>query len=381
MGILSNLRNKIKGMLTRWREVGEYRSTFTSFGAEAYRSEVVRSCVRPLAEFTSKANARCPDRRLEMLLNDRPNIYMNGKEFLYKIRTLYELKNNAFIYIERDNKGKTAALLPVPYTELEALEYNNELFIRFGFRTGERVTLPWADLAVLRKDYVESNFVGENNDAILPTLELIHTTNQGLANAVKATANLRGILKTTKAMLSEEDSRKNKERFVKDYLTLENEGGIASLDSTQEFIPISMSPIVTTYTQMKEFRENVQRYFGVNDKIVMCNLTTDELQTFYEMRIEPFLTDLSTELTSKIYTQREKSFDNWVVYESNKLQFASLDKKIQMFATVVQYGGMTVNEWRAACNMAPIEGGDELIRRLDAAPVDEPKEENEDEEE
>ena len=380
MGIFSNLRNKIKNMMTRWREVGEFRSNFTAFGSEAYRSEVVRSCVRPLAEFTSKANARCPDRRLETLLNDRPNIYMNGKEFLYKIRTLYELKNNVFIYIERDNKGRPSALMPVVYSEFEALEYAGELFIRFGFRTGERITLPWADLAVIRKDYVDSNFAGENNDAILGTLELIHTTNQGIANAVKATANLRGILKTTKAMLSAEDIRRNKEQFVRDYLSLENEGGIASIDSTQEFTPISMSPVVATYTQMKEFRENVQRYFGVNDKIIMCSLSTDELQTFYEMRIEPFLTDLSTELTSKIYTQREKSFDNWIVYESNKLQFASLDKKIQMFATVVQYGGMTVNEWRAACNMAPIEGGDELIRRLDAAPVDDKSDENEEEE-
>ena len=377
MGIFSNLRNRIKNMMTRWREVGEYRSNFTAFGSEAYRSEVVRSCVRPLAEFTSKANARCPDRRLEMLLNDRPNIYMNGKEFLYKIRTLYELKNNVFIYIERDNKGKAAALLPVVYSEFEALEYGGDLFIRFGFRTGEKITLPWADLAVIRKDYVDSNFVGENNDAILSTLELIHTTNQGIANAVKATANLRGILKTTKAMLSQEDILKQKERFVKDYLSLENAGGIASLDSTQEFIPITMSPVVTTFTQMKEFRENVQRYFGVNDKIIMCNMSTDELQTFYEMRIEPFLTDLSAELTSKVYTQREKTFDNWIVYESNKLQFASLDKKIQMFATVVQYGGMTVNEWRAACNMAPIDGGDELIRRLDAAPVEDDKKDEE----
>lgn len=377
MGIFSNLRNRIKNMMTRWREVGEYRSNFTAFGSEAYRSEVVRSCVRPLAEFTSKANARCPDRRLEMLLNDRPNIYMNGKEFLYKIRTLYELKNNVFIYIERDNKGKAAALLPVAYSEFEALEYGGDLFIRFGFRTGEKITLPWADLAVIRKDYVDSNFVGENNDAILSTLELIHTTNQGIANAVKATANLRGILKTTKAMLSQEDILKQKERFVRDYLSLENAGGIASLDSTQEFIPITMSPVVTTFTQMKEFRENVQRYFGVNDKIIMCNMSTDELQTFYEMRIEPFLTDLSAELTSKVYTQREKTFDNWIVYESNKLQFASLDKKIQMFATVVQYGGMTVNEWRAACNMAPIDGGDELIRRLDAAPVEDDKKDEE----
>lgn len=370
MGFFSRLKNKIIGVMTRWREVGEFRSTFTTFGSEIYRSEVVRSCIRPLAEFTSKANARSNDKKLERLLNDRPNIYMNGKEFLYKIRTLYELRNSVFIYIERDDRGKAAALMPVVYSSFEALDYAGKLFIRFSFTTGEKITLPWEDLAVIRKDYSDSNFAGDDNSAILPTLELISTTNQGIANAVKATANLRGILKSTKSMLSPEQIKAQKDQFVREYLSLENEGGIASIDSTQEFTPITMSPTVTTYTQMKEFRENVQRYFGVNDKIIMCSLSPDELQTFYEMRIEPFLTDLSQELSSKIYSQRERSFENWVIYESNRLQFASLDKKIQMFATVVQYGGMTVNEWRAACNMAPIEGGDDLIRRLDAAKVD-----------
>lgn len=41
-----------------------------------------------------------------------------------------------------------------------------------------------------------------------------------------------------------------------------------------------------------------------------------------------------------------------------------------MFKEVVLYGGITINEWRAGCNMAPIDGGDIPIRRLDAAEVD-----------
>lgn len=79
--------------------------------------------------------------------------------------------------------------------------------------------------------------------------------------------------------------------------------------------------------------------------------------------------ELSTELTSKLYPGRTATNNNFVVFEANKLQFASLDKKIQMFKEVVLYGGMTTNEWRLACNMPPIEGGDERIMRLDAAPT------------
>ena len=36
---------------------------------------------------------------------------------------------------------------------------------------------------------------------------------------------------------------------------------------------------------------------------------------------------------------------------------------------MVDRGAMTPNEWRAVLNMAPIEGGDEPIRRLDTQVV------------
>lgn len=366
MGIFSKFKEKIMSRVQRWKEVGEYRSTFSSFGTEAYRSEIVRSCIRPLADFTSKAECRCSDLMIARILNERPNIYMNGREFLAKVRTLYELRNNCFIYIERDDRGKACGFFPVNYSTFEALDYNGRLFIKFHFSTGDSKTIPWDDLAVIRKDYANSNLAGDENDAILSTLEMITVSNQGIANAVKATANLRGILKSTKAMLAPEDVKEQKEQFVKDYLSLENEGGIASLDATQEFTPINMSPVITTYQQMKEFRENVYRYFGVNDKITMSNMNGDELEVFYETKIEPFLVDLSTELTSKVFTKRELGFNNWLIFEANKLQFSSLPKKISMFSTVVLYGGMTINEWRQACNMVTVPWGDEPIRRLDA---------------
>lgn len=381
MGILSNLKNRIVGKFQSWREVGEYRSTFKAFGNNAYKSEIVRSCVRPLADFTSKAHCRSTDADVERLLNGRPNMYMNGSEFLQKVRTHYELRNNAFIFIDRNDRGKVVGFYPISnYSNIEALEYGNGLFIKFNFTDGSNIVLPWADLAVLRKDYNESNIVGDDNSVILNTLELINTTNQGVANAVRATANLRGILKSTKAMLADEALKAQRDKFVREYLSLENEGGIASLDATQEFMPISMSPVITTFEQMREFRENVYRYFGVNDDIIMSKVRAEELEVVYELKIEPFLKDLATELTTKVFTAREIGFGNWIVFESNKLQFSSISKKVTVFKDVVLYGGMTINEWRLGCNLPPIEGGDELIRRLDAAPVeDEPPEEEEEE--
>ena len=86
----------------------------------------------------------------------------------------------------------------------------NVLFIQFQFvgTATNQLTLPWEDLAVLRKDYLNSDIFGESNAPLFNTLDIINTLDKGAANAVKSTANLRGILKSTKAMLSPDDVRR-----------------------------------------------------------------------------------------------------------------------------------------------------------------------------
>ena len=377
MGLFDLFKSKKTQLPTsqRWEAVGGYSAIFSSFGTDLYRSELVRSCIRPLADFTAKASARCGDPELEKLLNYRPNIYMSGHDFLQKVRIYLELTNTCMILIDRDPKtGKPSAFYPIPFQRFQAVEYQGRLFITFAFRNASQPqrTFAWEDLIALRKDYNRSDIVGDENWAVLDQLDLIQTTNEGIENAIKSTANLRGILKSTKAMLAPEAIKAQKDAFVKDYLNLENEGGVASLDATQEFTPITMSPKVLDQAQLQEFRENIYRYFGVNDEIIMGKATPDQIGSFYELRVEPFLVQLSTEMTRKVYPGKQLAYpNNWIVYEANKLQFASLDRKIALFKDVVLYGGMTINEWRAGSNMAPLPDGDTPIMRLDAAKVEE----------
>lgn len=351
---------------TTFKELGTFKSYFGSFGVNIYNSDDVRTCVRALSEHTSKANPRCTKKDIQRLLSLSPNKYMNGKDMLAKLRNILEVKNTAFLYIERDNLNHVIGFYPVPYSSFQALEYKDRLFVRFDFDgdSARQIVIAWEDLAVLRKDYIFSDIGGDSNAPILETLDVSKTIDTGLKNAVKSTANLRGILKSTKAMLSPDDLRKQKENFVNDYMNLENEGGIASLDSTQEFREINLKPTTATAEEADAYRERIYRYFGVNKKIITSSYTESEYDAFYESRIEPFLVALSLELTRKIFTQREISQGNEVWYESNRLQYASAKTKISMVA-LVDRGLMTPNEYRELFNMAPYEGGDEFVLRLD----------------
>jgi HK97 family phage portal protein len=357
-----------KKMYTQFQELGTYKSVFGLFGNDIYASDDVRTAIRALSEHTSKANPRCTDKRIERLLQLNPNKYMNGKDFLAKVRNILEVKNTAFVYIERDDTNKVIGFYPVPYQNFTALEYKNGLFIQFEFEGNavNNLVIPWEDLAVLRKDFLKSDISGEDNRPLFRPLEVVNTMDKGLENAVKSTANLRGIIKSTKAMLSPDDIRKQKEQFVADYLNINNEGGIASLDATQEFKEINLKPTTASAEEQDTYRERIYRYFGVNEKIIKSSYSESEYDSFYESRIEPFLVALSLEFTRKIFTDREISFGAEVWYESNRLQFASAKTKISMVA-LVDRGLMTPNEYRALFNMAPYDGGDEFVLRLDTS--------------
>lgn len=375
--VITDIFRPLKSLKTiRYKELGAYTAVFHPFSGDIWDNDLVRDCIRTLSEHTSKAHAVCHGankeelKRIERILNYKPNIYMTGLDFLAKCRIYLELKNTLFVYIERDDTGRAKGFYPVPYRYFEALEYENGLFIRFYFNNSDikELTLPWDDLAPLRKDYNKSDIAGDDNDAIKETLETLSVISQGNANAVKATANLRGILKSTKAMLSPDDIKKQKENFVKDYLSLENSGGIASLDATQEFTPITMNPTIINATTMKEYRENVFRYFGLSDAIIMSDFTEAQYEAFFISKIETFLIALGLALTSKVFTERERGFGSEIIYESNRLRSASLQTKLK-FMELVDRGIMSPNEVRLAFNLAPIEGGDEFVRRLDTAPT------------
>lgn len=366
-----DFRNAIKSIFgglktyvtSMWREIGGYRSVFSSFGSDIYANETVRACIRTLAEHTSKANVKVlrdglpGDKRLQRMIQYRPNIYMNGKDFLYKVRTLLEINNTVFIYIMRDDLGRCVGLYPMPSAQMEALEVQGGLYIKFSFPTGIVMVHPWEDLAVLRKDYNKSDIWGDSNTAILTSLDLLNTTNDGMANAIKSTANLRGILKSTKAMLSPEDVKRNKDQFVSDYLTIANGSGIASLDSTQEFTPLSLQPVIANYKTVEDLRLNIYRYFGVNEDAIMSKLFGDAWDAFYEAKIEPVLVALGLELTNKIFSARERGFENEIIFESNRMQYMSTASKLSL-TSFVDRAIMTPNEVREVLNLAPVPWGD-----------------------
>jgi HK97 family phage portal protein len=294
---------------------------------------------------------------------------MTAYDFLYKLVTTLMIDNNAFAYPLWDGVN-LIAVWPVNCNMAEFLEdASGTVYVKFYFGTGQHVILPYSEVIHLRRHFYKNDMAGESNKPVNATLEAIHTTNEGLAQAVKTSANLRGIIKY-QGILKESDIKANRDRFVNEYMTVQNTGGVAALDGKADYIELKNDPKMINAAQMKELRDAVYRYFGVNESIIMGKYTEEEWNAFYESTIEPLAVQMSLEFTSKLFTERELGFGNEIIFEANRLQYASVKTKLAL-REMVDRGALTPNEWREAFNLAPVEGGDKPIRRLDTRPTDE----------
>lgn len=360
--------------LTRLQMMNGYTPQFTSFGDDAYSSDIVRATINAIATNAAKLKPKHIRRiggavehtnsKIEYLLANRPNPYMSAFDFYYKIISQLYTKNNTFILIQTEGFEVTG-FYPIQSSQVELLEAKDEMFARFRFTNGKVLTVPYSQVIHLRRFFNDNDMYGESNSrALLPTLELLNTTNEGIINAVKSSAYLRGLLKFSQAMLKPEDIKKQTDQFVTDYMSISNNGGVAGIDAKADYIPLNSTPTMVSGDQMTLIEEKVFKYFNVNKKIITSEYSESEFDAFYESVIEPLAIQLSLEFTSKLFTDREKGFGNEIIFESNRLAYVSTKTKIDLINTLMPLGLMSLNEARELFNMSAVEDGDKRLVSL-----------------
>ena len=360
-------------MVTSW---GEY---FYSWNGRLYDSDIVRSCIRPKVKAVGKLVAKHirsdsgvlkvnPDANIRFLLSE-PNPYMTGQQFQEKVATQLCLNNNAFILIVRDINDKPIQLYPIPCIQCETKYINDELYLKFQYRNGKSGIFPYSQIIHLRQDFNEHDIFGESPAlALASMMEVIGTIDQGIIKAIKNSGIVRWLLTFTSS-LRPEDIKKNVKDFVDNYLSVESDTfGAAGVDSKATATRIEPKDYVPNALQTKETINRIYSFFNTNEKIIQSKWTEDEWNAYYEAEVEPVAIQMGDTYSVKIFTRRERGCGNRIVFEASNLQCASLSSKLALQA-MVDRGAMTPNEWRATLNMAPIEGGDNPIRRLDTEVV------------
>lgn len=348
---------------------------FSGYMGDAYANDVYREAVDAIARNAGKLrgchviksadhNKVDGDCKINRLLQVRPNPYMSAYDFIYKLVTHLFINNNAFAYLDRDERGNLKAIYPITATSVNILsDVANNLYCSFTLRSGKEVILPYADIIHLRRYFNDDDVLGADNSAIMPGLELAHTQNEGIINGIKAGASIRGILKFTQIM-SASKLKEEKEAFVKDYLEIGNDGGVVATDQKMDYQPIENKPVILNADQAKEIKQKIYNYLGVTEPIVNSSYTEDQYSAFYESTLEPVSTALSQEFTAKLFNEREQAYGNSVIFESGRLQFTSNKTKVELIAQLMPMGLLTINQALEILNLPGVTDGDKRLQAL-----------------
>jgi len=351
-----------------------YTPVFTNAPESLYEMELTRAAIHSFANFCSKLKPEMSGsayRSLEKVLQFRPNPFMDTTKFLYRIATILSVNNTAFIIPLEDDNGGIIGYYPLLPQNCEVLEVKGAPYLRYTFSNGQRAAIEFERVGILTQFQYADDFFGESNAALKPTMQLIHTQNQGIINGVKNSASIRFLAKIAN-MISPEDIKKERQRFTEDNLSADNQSGMIIYDNKfSDLKQVDSKPFTVNALQMQQINENVFHYFGTNANILQNKYNEDEWNAYYEGKIEPFAIQLSLVMSNMTFTPREISFGNAITFTANRLQYASNQTKLSISTQLFDRGLLTRNDVMDIWNMAHVEGGDKYYIRKEYAEVNE----------
>lgn len=341
-----------------FRMLEGYRPHFSSWNRDLYESELIRAAINARATHISKLRVQTQGAAkpgLQRKLKHGPNELQTWGQFLYRLSTILDMHNTAFIVPVYDQYGEMSGVYaPLP-ERCEVVQYGGRPYLKYRFSDGKEAVIEFEYCGVMTKMQYRSDFFGESNHALMPTMDLIHIQNQGIEEGVKSAATYR-FMATLNNFAKDEDLKKERERFSKTNFSADSGGGGLLLfpNTYANVKQIEAKPYTADADQMKLIKDNVFEYFGVNEDILENMAFGDKWSAFYEGVVEAFAIQFSDVMTKMLFTFREQSEGNGVTATANRLQYMSNADKLAVSAQMADRGLMTRNEIRDIWNLEPL---------------------------
>lgn len=337
-----------------------YKPAFHSWQGSIYESELIRAAISARArhisklKFESKGAAK-PS--LQSKMQQAPSQFQTWPQFLSRLSTILDIHNTAFVVPIKDESLTTTGYYPVLPTRCELVEYQNEIWLRYRFSTGEVGAVRLAECVVLTQHQYKRDFFGETNTALEPTLKLIDLNKQGAEEAIRNGATFRFWAKMNNFTKSD-DLKREADRFGELAFGSESDGMLLFPNTYSDIHQYENKPFTVDSDQMELINNSVYNYFGVNESVLQNAAYGDAWAAFYEGCVEVFAVALSEGLTKAMFTERERATGNACMFTANKLQYMSNADKLAVAAQLTDRGIFSINEAREVFNLPPVDGGD-----------------------
>ena len=342
-----------------FRTLTAYTPVFTTWDGQIYESELVRAAINARAMHISKLQVHVQGSakpKLQTKLKAGPNEWQTWGQFLYRLSTILDVNNTAFIVPVMDDYLEISGIYPVLPTQCQIMQYSDEPWLRYQFRTGQFASIELKYCGIMTKFQYEDDFFGADNSALRPTMELINVQNQGISEAVKSAATFRFMAKMNK-FAKPEDLAKERQRFTRENLQGGAGGVLLFPNNYSDIQQIKSNPFVVDAEQMKLIQTNVYNYFGINEDVLQNRAYGDKWSAFYEGAIEQFAIQFSDIGTKMIFTERERASGSFVMATANRLQYMSNAEKLNVSAQMADRGIMNRDEIREIWNLPPLPDG------------------------
>ena len=368
MGVFEKLFNRpkiAKQVNGYFQMLDGYTPIFTNWDGGVYEMELTRACIHTFANHCSKLlpTVNGADARgVKAMLEGRPNPFMTGAQFVYKVATIYDTQNTCFIVPVLGDFDRIIGYYPVNPQQTELIDVGGEPWLRYKFANGKSAAIELARCGVVSKYLYRNDIKGETNAALLPTLQLLNVQNQGIAEGIKNSASFR-FMATVNNFTKGKDLANERKNWVEDNLGTDS-GGLALFPNTYTNVQqIQSSAKVVDAEQMQIIQTRVLNYFGCNEDVLQNKTVGDAWSAYYEGKIEPFALQLSQAMTVMTFSHNEQARGNAIVWSSNRLQYMTNADKLQVSSQMFDRGILSTNDVMDIWNLPRVEDGDKRYIR------------------
>ncbi len=342
-----------------------YTPVFTTYDGGVYEMELTRACIHTFATHCSKLQPSVTGAdpyKLKGVLEWKPNLFHTTAQFLYKAATIYKAQNTCFIIPVLNDFDQIIGYYPVGPNQAELREYEGEPFLVYTFGNGEKAAIEFSRVGIVSQYLYTSDITGEDNSALNPTMQLLDTQNQGIAEGIKNSASFR-FMATMTNLQKDSDIVKSRKNWVKDNLGADA-GGLALFPNNYSNIQqIKSDARIVDPEQMRLIEGRVYTYFGTNEKILLNQASGDDWSAYYEGQIEPFALQLAQALTCMTYTANQRTRKDAIVWSANRLQYMTNADKLQVSSQLFDRGILSTNGVMDIWQLPHVEDGDKRYIR------------------
>lgn len=358
-----------------------YTPVYTNYNGSIYEMLQTKAIINTIATDCGKAIPQLAksNKKLEYILKHKPNPFMQTSSFIERVVTNYLCDNNSFIIPILDDYDRPIGLFPIQYNNVSLKSYRGEPYMEYTFGNGQKGCIELSRVGFMKRMQYKNDFFGDSNAALNQTMEVIHSQNQSVTNALKQSGVIRFMAQINEQLINKKAFEEERKLFSDVNLTNNNSQMMIYDSRYKDIKQVESKPIYLDAEQQAMIDENIKNYFGVSSNVIQHAFKDDyEWNSYYEGVIEPILIKIGEALTGMLYTPSQIMAGNQVYMTTNRLQYMSNQSKLAFSSQMFDRGICNGNDIADVWQLPHYEGGEKHYIRKEYAEItklDEPVEE------